>query len=113
MYVGNTKDTDLIPGSGRSLRGGNGNLLQYSCLESSMDSRAWQAIVSPWGHKESDVTEQISIYIFHCIYVPNPHSLSVLVDFFFRHVFLQDFLIYDLLKSTVFHVNRYYSRVFG
>ena len=77
---------DLIPGSGRSPRGGNGKLLQYSCLESSMDSGAWQAIVSPLGHKESAVTEQISIqYTYnkcHCLYVPNPHSLSVLVDFF-------------------------------
>ena len=39
MHV-NTKDArDLgsIPGSGRSLGGGNGNLLQYSRLENSMD----------------------------------------------------------------------------
>ena len=35
---------------------GNGNLLQYSCLENSMDRRAWQAY-SSWGHKESDTTE--------------------------------------------------------
>ena len=33
-------DADLIPGSGRSLRGGNGNPLQYSCLENSMDREA-------------------------------------------------------------------------
>jgi len=43
---------------------GNGNILQYSCLENSMDRRAWQAIYSPWGHKESDMTEQLTtIYI--------------------------------------------------
>ena len=33
----NAGDTGSIPGSGRSLGVGNGNLLQYSCLESSMD----------------------------------------------------------------------------
>ena len=38
-------DTGLIPGLRRSLGGGNGNPLQYSCLESSMDRGAWRAIV--------------------------------------------------------------------
>ena len=33
------------PGSGRSTGDGNGNPLQYSCLENSMDREAWQAIV--------------------------------------------------------------------
>jgi len=35
----------LIPGQGRSLREGNGNLLQYSCLGNPMDRGAWWAIV--------------------------------------------------------------------
>ena len=39
------KDAGLIPGLGRSLGGGNGNPLQYSCLENLMDKGAWQAIV--------------------------------------------------------------------
>ena len=37
-------DGGLIPGSERTLGVGNGNLLQYSCLENSMDREAWQAI---------------------------------------------------------------------
>ena len=41
----NAGDPDLIPGSKRSPGEGNGNLLQYSCLENSMDRGAWQAIV--------------------------------------------------------------------
>ena len=41
----NAEDVDLIPGWGRSPGVGNGNLLQHSCLENSMDSRAWQATV--------------------------------------------------------------------
>ena len=36
------EDTDLIPGSGRSPGGGNGNPLQYSCLENSMNRGAQQ-----------------------------------------------------------------------
>ena len=35
----------LIPGSGRSLGGGNGNPLQYSCLGNSMDRGVWGATV--------------------------------------------------------------------
>ena len=39
------RGVDLIPLSGKSPRVGNDNLLQYSCLENSMDRRAWQATV--------------------------------------------------------------------
>ena len=38
-------DAESIPESGRSPGGGNGNPLQHSCLENSMDRGAWQAIV--------------------------------------------------------------------
>ena len=41
----NAGNPGLIPGSGRSHRGGNGNPLQYSCLENCMDRGAWPAIV--------------------------------------------------------------------
>ena len=42
----NAGDLDSIPGSGRSPGEGNGNSLQYSCLENPMDIRAWWAIQS-------------------------------------------------------------------
>ena len=38
-------DLGLIPGLGRSSGEGNGNLLQYSCLENPMDRGVWQATV--------------------------------------------------------------------
>ena len=41
----NAGDMGLIPGSGRSPGEGNGNPLQYSCLENSMDRGSWQATV--------------------------------------------------------------------
>ena len=47
----------LIPGSRRSPGVGNGNPLQYSCLENSMDRGVG---CSPWGCKELDMTERLS-----------------------------------------------------
>ena len=41
----NAGDLGSIPGSGRSLGEGNGNPLQYSCLENPMDREAWWATV--------------------------------------------------------------------
>ena len=41
----NAGDPGSIPGSGRSPGEGNGNLLQYSCLEKSVDRAAWWATV--------------------------------------------------------------------
>ena len=38
--VGDAGDVDLVPGSERSPKGGNGNPLQYSCLENPMDRGA-------------------------------------------------------------------------
>ena len=38
---GDARDRDSISGSGRSPEVGNGNPLQYSCLENSMDRGAW------------------------------------------------------------------------
>ena len=46
------RDTGLIPGSGRSSGGGQGNTLQYSCL-----GQRNVAGYSPWGYKELDMTE--------------------------------------------------------
>ena len=43
--AGNIRDAGLIPGLGRSLGGGHGNPLQYSCLENCMDRGASWAIV--------------------------------------------------------------------
>ena len=45
VNTGNSRDVGSIPGSGRSPGVGNGNLLQYSCLENSMDRAASRAIV--------------------------------------------------------------------
>ena len=46
--------TGSVPGSGRSPGGGNGNPLQYSCLEENPTDRG---AYSACGYKESDMTE--------------------------------------------------------
>ena len=52
----NAGDLGLIPGLGRSPGGGHGSLIQYSCLENLHGQRSLVGY-SPWGHKESDMTE--------------------------------------------------------
>ena len=57
--VGDIRDSGSIPGLGRSPGGGNGNPLQYSCLENPHGQRS-QVGQSPWGFKELDTTERLT-----------------------------------------------------
>ena len=57
----NVGDLGLIPHVGRYPGGGHGNPLQFSCLESPQGQRNMVGY-SPWGHKESDMTEQLSTF---------------------------------------------------
>ena len=54
----NAGDPGSIPESGRSPGGGNGNPLQYSCLENPIDRGAWETAVHG-SRKESDTTERL------------------------------------------------------
>ena len=58
-------DTGSIPGLRRSPGGGNGNLLQYSCLENSTDRGAWWAAV--YGVAESWTGLSTAVLGRHCI----------------------------------------------
>ena len=55
ISAGDVRDSGSIPRSGRSPGEGNGNLLQYCCLENFMDRGAWQIAVQEVA--ESDKTE--------------------------------------------------------
>ena len=67
----NARDPGSIPGSGRSPEEGNGNPLQNSCLEKSMERQAWGLVgYSPWSHKESDMTERLTLtelFVYICV----------------------------------------------
>ena len=79
----NAGDMASVPGWGRSPGIGNGNLLQYSCLDSSTDRRAWQATFYG-ASKESAMTEQLS-----------KHAVSAVCKIFLY--FLSDFKFEVLL----------------
>ena len=62
--AGDTRDSGLIPGSGRSPGEGHWNPLQYSCLENSLDRGAWQAIVHRVAQSRTRLSD--SPFTFHC-----------------------------------------------
>ena len=63
-------DSGSIPGSGRSPEEGNGNPLQYSCLENPMDGRAWWAKVYGVAKSRtrlSNLSPPVSLYTVQSI----------------------------------------------
>ena len=56
------KDASLILGSGRFPGVGNGNPLQYSCLEDSMERRVWQATVRGAAKSQARL-KQLSMHL--------------------------------------------------
>ena len=73
------RDAGSIPGLGRFPGGGHGNPLQDSCLENPMD-RGAQPVDSPWGCKESDMTEVTYIHIFANSFIKQSQVL-IQIDF--------------------------------
>ena len=68
----NVGDPGSIPGSGRSPGEGNGNPLQYSCLENPMDRGAWQATVHGVAKSRTRLSDFTSnkwctIYTYHSL----------------------------------------------
>ena len=55
--AGDVRDMGSIPGLGRSPGGGNGNPLQYSCLENPMDRGAWQATVHGIAKSQTQLSD--------------------------------------------------------
>ena len=79
--AGNAGGRGLIPGSGRSPGGGNGNPLPYSCQKNSMDRGAWQATVhevakswtwlSNWAHTATQVNPNATRGCYCCYLKPH------------------------------------------
>ena len=80
----NVGDLGSIPGSGRSPGEGNGNPLQYSCLENAMDGGDWLATVHGVAKSRtrlSDFTITI-LYIYICIWKINISYTWICIMFF-------------------------------
>ena len=92
--AGEDRVKDLIPGSGRSPAAGNGNPLQYSCLENSTDRGAWRATVHEvaksrtWLNNWAHIT--FSRHVWVLVSTHSPPLLFV-------------GLIYSHPKSPIFH----------
>ena len=67
--AGDASDMCLNPGWGRSLRVGIGQPLQYSCLENSRDSRAWQAAVHGTAKSQTRLSLQACHVMSYINYV--------------------------------------------
>ena len=81
----NVGDASLIPGSGRSPGEGDGNLLQYSCLENPKDRGAWGATVHGVARVGHDsVTKQqetmVRQFLFETIVYPFKKVMALCMD---------------------------------
>ena len=69
-------DSSSIPGSGRSPGVGNGNPLQYSCLENPVDRGAWRATVQGVTKSQTQLSEwahtRIHAFVFKAPYFTSP-----------------------------------------
>ena len=65
---GDTKNMSLIPKSGRSPGEGNGNPLQYSCLENPMNREAWRVTVCGVTKRHHWAQIYILVQLFCCYY---------------------------------------------
>ena len=74
--VYNVGDLGSIPGLGRSPGEGNGNPLQYYCLENPMDSGAWQATVHGITKSQARLCDFTSLSLKHALEFHVVHSLA-------------------------------------
>ena len=80
-FASSAGDPGSIPGCGRSPGEGNGNPLQYSCLEISRDRGAWWATVyglqRDWHDLATKIHTNCSMCVFVMIHVWEPDSLKI------------------------------------
>ena len=101
----NAGDPGSIPGSGRSPGDGNGNPLEYSCLENSMDRGAWQATVHGVTKSQTRLSNWHTHYLssafpFVCWILFLSLFLLKLLPLPARHQF---FLLYQPFPSALKH----------
>ena len=74
----NVGDPGSVPGPRRSSGGGNGNPLQYSCLENPVDGGAWWAAVHGVARRRTRLSDFTFTFHFHALEKEMPTHSSVL-----------------------------------
>ena len=82
--AGDTREAGLILGLGRSLGGGHGNPLQYSCLENPMDRGAWPTIVHRVAKSQTQL-KWLSAHTWALWGALRPRSLASSEELVIRH----------------------------
>ena len=96
----NVRDPSSIPGLGRSPGEGNGNPLQYSCLENPMDGRASRATVHSVTKSQTQVHFHFFSYLFY---------RCLIIQWVFVGYYLSGPLWWDMwVVVFCFHSNRQY-----
>ena len=96
--AGDRGDVSLIPGSGRSPGLGNGNPLQYSCLENAMDGGAYRATIHSSGVSHDRATEQAAWFDGLTLFVKIP-TVELINIFSTWHTFCV--YVWEILSSVM------------
>ena len=83
----NERDFGSIPGSGKSLAGGNGNSPQYFCLENPMDRGAWRAIIHGVAKSQTWLSDRC--FHFFTLVIPKHWNFchNLCCNWWLNHVF--------------------------
>ena len=106
---GDTKVTFSIPGSERPFGVGNGNPVQYSCLENPMDRGAWQATVCGVANSWTWLSNWAHIHIFTDtvtvpVYIPTNSVEMSLFSTAFQHSLFADCLMMVILTGVQWYL---------
>ena len=94
------RDKDSIPGLGRSPEEGNGNPLQYSRLENSMDRGAWRAIVHGVARVGHDLETETPPVLSNIVHVVATSLLLQMENFFIHFLWLSSTPLYIDITSS-------------
>ena len=109
--AGDTRDVHFIPASGLSTEEGNGNLLQYSSQEKSMNKGVWVSY-SPWGCKELETTEHSYTHTYAIIAHMYEDKYNLSLATLLKDVPHISYLIIEQLQVCVVYKHIYVIYVF-
>ena len=101
MSAYNAGDQGSIPGLGRSPGEGNGNLLQYSCLENFMDRGAWWAPVYGVAKSRTQLSDFTSFHFTRALRIQSTLCSNAVLSFILvgRKVSGSTHTNYELVKA--------------